>query len=38
MRATLLKALAAVGAVLAIAGLLAVGRMWWNSRLPSTYN
>jgi FtsP/CotA-like multicopper oxidase with cupredoxin domain len=38
MRATLLKALAAVAALLAIAGLLALGRMWWESRLPRTYN
>jgi FtsP/CotA-like multicopper oxidase with cupredoxin domain len=38
MRATLVKALAAVAALLVLAGLLAVGRMWWESRLPSTYN
>jgi FtsP/CotA-like multicopper oxidase with cupredoxin domain len=38
MRSTLLKVLAAVGALLLLAGLLALGRMWWQSRLPSTYN
>src|SRR5215210_723463 len=38
MRATVLKVLAAVGALLALAALLALGRMWWDSRLPSTYN
>src|SRR5215208_4821602 len=38
MRATLLKVLAAVAALLALAGLVALGRMWWDSRLPSTYN
>ena len=38
MRATLLKALVVVAALLAVAGVLAVGRMWWDSRLPSTYD
>jgi FtsP/CotA-like multicopper oxidase with cupredoxin domain len=38
MRSTLLKVLAAVGGLLLLAGLLALGRMWWESRLPSTYS
>ena len=38
MRATLLKVVAAVGVLLLLAGVLALGRMWWESRLPGTYN
>ena len=38
MRATLLKAAVAVGVLLLLAGVLALGRMWWESRLPGTYN
>ncbi len=38
MRATLLKAAAAVGVLLLLVGVLALGRMWWESRLPDTYN
>jgi hypothetical protein len=38
MRSTLLEVLAAVGGLLLLAGLLALGRMWWERRLPSTYS
>ncbi len=38
MRANALRILAVVGGLLALAGLLALGGMWWESRLPGTYN
>jgi FtsP/CotA-like multicopper oxidase with cupredoxin domain len=38
VRANLLRIAAVVGGLLGLAGLLALGGMWWNSRLPSTYN